>query len=147
MANNLNFVNIVVDLLNLFISEVDNIKNTCFWTNRWLGGQSIEQPFPNLFGAVAARARKRKVHDALNNRKWVSNIRGAHTVNVLTEYIHLWELLSNVELKPDVEDIHIWQFSTCGQYTTKSAYEALFIGAVQFKPWERIWKSWATGKC
>jgi len=22
-----------------------------------------------------------------------------------------------------------------------------FIGAIQFKPWERIWKSWASGKC
>jgi hypothetical protein len=23
----------------------------------------------------------------------------------------------------------------------------MFIGAVQFNPWERIWKSWASGKC
>jgi hypothetical protein len=114
---------------------VGNGKNTCFWTDRWLGGQSLQQSFPNLFGAVAARARKRKVFDALNNRKWISDIRGALTVQVLTEYIHLWELLSNVELQPDVEDTHIWQFSTCGQYTTKSAYEALFIGAIQFGPW------------
>jgi len=22
-----------------------------------------------------------------------------------------------------------------------------FIGAIQFKPWEKIWKSWASGKC
>jgi hypothetical protein len=29
----------------------------------------------------------------------------------------------------------------------KSAYEGFFIGAVQFRPWERIWKSWAPGKC
>jgi len=129
------------------ISEVGNGKNTYFWTDRWLGGQSLKQSFPNLFGAVAARARKRKVSDALENRKWVSDIRGALTVTVLTEYIHLWELLSTVMLQQDVEDSHIWQFSTCGQYTTRSAYKALFIGSVQFKSWERIWKSWAPGKC
>ena len=121
------------------ISEVSNGKNTCFWTDRWLGGQSLQKSFPNLFRAVAATARKRKVFDALNNRTWVSDIRGALTVHVLIEYIHLWEMLSNVELQPNVEDTHIWQFSTTGQYTSKSAYEALFIGAIQFGPWERIW--------
>jgi len=87
------------------------------------------------------------VFQALNNRTWVSDIRGALTVQVLIEYINLWELLSNVELQPDVEDTHIWTFSTTGQYTTKSAYEALFIGAIQFGPWERIWPSWAPSKC
>ena len=121
------------------ISEVGNGKNTCFWTDRWLGDQSLQKSFPNLFRAVAARARKRKVFQALNNRTWVSDIRGALTVQVLIEYINLWELLSYVELQPDVEDTHIWTFSTTGQYTTKSAYEALFIGAIQSGPWERIW--------
>ena len=77
--------------------------------------------------------------ESLNNRTWVSDIRGALTVQVLIEYINLWELFSNVELQPDVEDTHIWKVSTTGQYTTKSAYEALFIGAIQFGPWERIW--------
>ena len=120
------------------ISEVGNGKNTCFWTDRWLGDQSLQKSFPNLFRAVAARARKRKVFQALNNRTWVSDIRGALTVQVLLSY---------VELQPDVEDTHIWTFSTTGQYTTKSAYEALFIGAIQFGPRERIWRSWAPSKC
>jgi len=87
------------------------------------------------------------VADALHNRRWISDIKGALTVQVLIEYIHLWQRLSNVVLQPEVEDTHIWQFSTGGQYTTKSAYEALFIGSTQFGAWERIWKSWAPGKC
>ena len=65
--------------------------------------------------------------DALHNRRWISDIKGALTVQVLIEYIHLWQRLSNVDLQPKVEDTHIWQFSTCGQYTTKSAYEALLL--------------------
>ena len=52
--------------------------------------------------------------ESLNNRTWVSDIRGALTVQVLIEYINLWELFSNVELQPDVEDTHIWKFSTTG---------------------------------
>jgi len=63
---------------------------------------------------VDARAKKRKVFESVNNRTWVSDIRGALTVQVLIEYINLWELFSNVELQPDVEDTHIWKFSTTG---------------------------------
>ena len=51
------------------------------------------------------------------------------------------------ELQPDLEDTHIWQFSNTGTFSTKSAYEALFTGAILFAPWERIWHSWAPGKC
>jgi len=29
----------------------------------------------------------------------------------------------------------------------KSAYAAFFQGIIAFHPWERIWKSWAPGKC
>jgi hypothetical protein len=43
--------------------------------------------------------------------------------------------------------MHIWQFSASSKYSTKSAYEALFIGGTHFNPWERIWMSWAPGKC
>ena len=129
------------------VSSVGNGKNTCFWTYRWLHGQSFEHSLQHLFNAVAARAKGRIVFDALNNRRWVSDIKGALKVNVLLEYLQLWELLDNVELQPDLEDTHIWQFSNTGQYSTKSTYEAFFIGSTHFSPWERIWKSWAPGKC
>jgi hypothetical protein len=66
---------------------------------------------------------------------------------VLTEYLALWDLLLEVVLQPEVEDTHIWRFAPTGQYSAKSAHEALFIGAIQFNPWERIWKSWVPGKC
>ena len=49
----------------------------------------------------------------------------------------LWELLSNVVLQPEVEDTHIRKFSAYSLYSTKSAYEALFIGATHFNPWEK----------
>jgi len=79
--------------------------------------------------------------------RWISDIRGALTVAVLAEYLWLWDLLSEVVLQPEIEDNHIWQFSPLGRYSAKSAYEALFIGAIQFRPWKRIWKSWAPVKC
>ena len=102
---------------------------------------------PHLFGAIATRARKQTVYAAITGGQWISDIKGALSLQVLIEYLQLWELLSNIELQPDLEDVHVWKFTNSGVYSTKSAYEALFIGAIQFDPWERIWKSWAPGKC
>lgn len=67
--------------------------------------------------------------------------RGALTVIVLSEYLDLWDLLSEVRLQPSIEDTHIWQFVTTGKYSAKSGCEVMFIGAIHFKTWERIWKS------
>lgn len=126
---------------------VGNGKNTRFWTDRWLLSQSLEHALPQLFSSIAARAKKRIDFDAFNDGRWISDIKGALTVHVLIEYLHLWELLSTVVLQPEVEDTHIWKFTTSGIFSTKSAYGALFIGAVHFSPWEQIWKSWAPRKC
>jgi hypothetical protein len=45
-----------------------------------------------------------------------------------------------------VEDIHKWRIATSGQYSAKSSYESLFLGATLFEPCERIWKSWVPPK-
>lgn len=50
-------------------------------------------------------------------------------------------------ITPDIEDKHIWCFSSSGQYSTKTAYEGFFLGATIFRPWEKIWKTWAPSKC
>jgi hypothetical protein len=94
------------------VSSVSNGKNTHFWTDRWLLGQSFEHSLPHLFNAMSARAKGRTVYVALSNRRWVSDLKGALTINVLLEYLQLWGLLDNVELQPDIEDTHIWQFSS-----------------------------------
>jgi len=69
------------------------------------------------------------------------------TVGVIIEYLHLWNILSNIYLQPEVEDRHIWKLASNGQYSAKSAYEGFFLGAITFEPWERIWTTWAPPKC
>ena len=123
------------------VTVVGNGKNTLLWTDRWMGGQSLEHTLPSLFGIVTSRGRGRMVAEALHNRRWISDLRGALTVDVIFEYIQLWGLLENFELQPAVDDTHIWQFSTSGSFTTKSAYDTLFTGAIHFSHWERIWQS------
>lgn len=50
-------------------------------------------------------------------------------------------------MKPGIEDTHLWQLSSSGQYSAKSTYKGFLQGLIQFRPWEHIWKSWAPGKC
>jgi hypothetical protein len=81
-------------------------KNTLFWSDRWLNGQSLDRVVPHLFNAISRRAKKRTVFDALTDMLWVSDIRGALTVAVLDEYLELWHMLSEVVLQPNVADTH-----------------------------------------
>jgi hypothetical protein len=89
----------------------------------------------------------RSVHDALNSRNWVHDIREAITVNVLSDFLNVLDLTADWALNPDQEDKHILLLSSSGFYCAKSAYAVFFLGATTFKPWERIWKTWAPSKC
>jgi hypothetical protein len=69
------------------------------------------------------------------------------TVGVITEYLHLWNILTEVQLLQGVEVSHFWRFATNGQFTVKSAYESFFRGSVEFEHYVRVWKMWAQAKC
>jgi hypothetical protein len=92
-------------------------------------------------------AGKRTVLEAPINDKWVEDIQGSISLEALLEYLTLWDMISEVKLQVGVQDKHIWRLSKSGQYNAKSAYDTLFQGAVYFRPFERIWKSWAPPKC
>ena len=77
--------------------------------------------------------------EALTEEKWVEDIPGGEIdMAALTQYLDLWDILNSVELNEDIPDRHIWRFSSSRQYTTKSAYDTLFQGAISFEPFERI---------
>lgn len=90
------------------ISEVGDGAHTLFWTDRWLEGQCIADLAPRLFAFIPkGRIKRRTVQEALTNNIWISDIQGALTVGVIIEYLHLWNILSNIHLQPEVEDRHI----------------------------------------
>jgi hypothetical protein len=68
-------------------------------------------------------------------------------VQVLVEYLHLWNMVDGVELQPDTADQHIWRLSGQGIYSSKSAYDAFFTGYIIFAPWRCVWKTWAPLRC
>jgi hypothetical protein len=129
-------------------TEVGNGNNTKFWKDKWLNGKRIADLFPRLIGAIPKRVINcRTVQEAIVSAKWISDIRGALSVGVLTDYLQLWDLISGIELQPEVDDKHTFSIASNGVYSAKSAYEGLFLGSVTFEHYKRIWKSWALPKC
>ncbi|WVZ56128.1 hypothetical protein U9M48_006704 [Paspalum notatum var. saurae] len=109
---------------------------------------AVFSPNPHIASSHAKRVVKRRtVSQALTNRSWVADIRGALTVQVLVEYLAIWDLVDGLELRADVPDQHHWKLSSSGCYSSKSAYDALFVGTIKFSSWKRIWKSWAPPNC
>jgi hypothetical protein len=62
------------------------------------------------------------------------------------EYLELWDAIADFQLNTS-EDYHSWKFESSGIFSSRSAYRAFFVGAIQFEPWKRLWKTWAPNKC
>jgi hypothetical protein len=78
------------------------------------------------------------VEAALQNYAWVSDIEGSLTIDIIVEYIQVWEMINELQLLPEVDDAHGWRLDSGGQYSSKSAYDNLLLGATLFLPCERI---------
>lgn len=85
------------------VSLVGNGKSTQFWTDSWLKGRSVANLGPHVFAAVnKRRVKRRTVHEAMDQNFWIQDTLGALTVSALAEFLELWDLVTKVELQPDV---------------------------------------------
>ena len=74
------------------------IKRSC-WTDRWLQGQSLLDLAPCLCNTAGDRVKKRRtVAQALQNDRWIRDISGSLTVQVILEYLHIWDLKRQIQL-------------------------------------------------
>jgi hypothetical protein len=120
-------------------SKVGNGTNTLFWTDKWIYGQKIADLVPRLFDAIPKRiTNRRTVQEALTDRRWISNITGSLFVGVLVDYLHLWNLISDFELLPNMEGKHTFSIAVNGAYSAKTAYDGLFTGSAHFGHYERV---------
>lgn len=136
----------------LFDAAVDAIvgngEQILFWTDRWLDGHTMAEIAPNLVKRVTkGTAKRRTVAQAIQSRRWVGDIKGARTIDVLIEFFHIWDIVEGLVLQPDVQDRYTWKLSQDGTYSSKSAYGAFFMGTIKFGPWRKIWKTWAPPRC
>jgi hypothetical protein len=122
---------------------VGNGESALFWEDRWLDGKSIKEIAPEVYALISKRCRKqRTVQQALVERSWITDIGGAPSALALWQYVQLWIRLRDVLLSPD-QDRLVWHWTTDGQYSSSSCYDALFQGAILSGSWRLNWKSWA----
>jgi hypothetical protein len=127
--------------------QIGNGTSTLFWTDRWLNRRPIEELAPCLISTVGPIIRKKRtVYDALQDNKWVRDIRGGLTVQVLLEFLSLWNRIQDVNMI-DSPDRVIWRWSRDGSFSTASAYRAFFSGEHTIPGARSLHKTRAPGKC
>jgi hypothetical protein len=129
-------------------SVIGDGASTLFCTDRWIQGKSIVDLAPDLGVAVSRRLLKRRtVQEALSNGSWVHDVRNNLSDRALFQLIYIWVTVQEFQLAAGVPDHHMWTPSSSGTYSSKSAYDHFFIGAVGFELVYRIWRSWAPSRC
>jgi hypothetical protein len=83
-------------------------------------------------------ANRRTVKEDLHNWRWIEDIQGVATMDMLHEFLRLWDMVECINLQQDMHDLHIWRLSSSGQYTAKSAYGALCQGSIRLDPEENL---------
>ncbi|KAM0873017.1 hypothetical protein ACQ4PT_038342 [Festuca glaucescens] len=136
-------------LLKLDIAlNVGNGNRALFWSDRWIARQSISEIAPEVLAAINPRALKtRKVATALPGNAWIQDISGALSADGVIQFLHLVDLLEAQQLSSDNDDEMVWHLSASGEYSSKSAYRALFEGTVTSPHHSAIWDCWAPLKC
>jgi hypothetical protein len=132
----------------VLVTEIGDGANTFFWSDKSINARSVSDIAPRLLLTVPKRiVSKRTVREALTNRRWVSDIKGALTWRALVDYLHLWNAITDVVLQPNSKDKHIFSIASNGQYSASSAYKDFFTGSIGFEHYKMVWKSWAPPKC
>ena len=121
-------------------------KSTLFCTDRWIQGESIKSIAPALFPAVPNCCLGRMVAEAVISNRWVRDLVGALTVQVLLDYLRIWGIVQEVHLDEGVQDRLVWRWTSDGNYSATSAYRALFAGSSRPLGAKELWKVNALGK-
>jgi len=101
-----------------------------------------------LSKAVGSRAKKEhSVAEALTNNRWTMDISGALTMQVILEYLLIWDSLRDEHLNDSLEDRVCWVWTPDKTFSTSSAYRAFYVGQYQVNGAKVLHKTRAPGKC
>jgi hypothetical protein len=109
--------------------DLSNGNIALFWTDWWLNGKSLADVAPCLCAAVGPRVRKvRTVAQSLQGDRWIADISGALTVQVILDYLLVWDMTRAIQLQSDQLDRVCWKWTSDKVFSTSSAYKSFFIG-------------------
>jgi hypothetical protein len=86
------------------------------------------------------------VREGLRDNAWVRDIAGELSVDVVVQFLALWEAVASVPRSLEVEDSFTWKWTPSGSFTAKSAYQLLFEGTTGLPGAMNIWHSFAPMK-
>jgi hypothetical protein len=67
----------------------------------------------------------------------------SNNMEQLKQFVELWVLIDNIQLREDVEADIVWRLMANGEYSSKSAYEIQFIGFIASNMNKLVWRAWA----
>jgi len=111
-----------------------------------LHGHHLTDLALNLFAVVSKHISAcHTVYEALPDRRWVRDIRGALNLCPGRVPTCLGPGGGGPPARPLI--VHYWCHSLSGEYSASSTYLAFFHGSSFFEPAKRLWKSWAPARC
>jgi hypothetical protein len=78
---------------------------------------------------------------------WTGEIKGALTVQVLVQYVEVYQQIQAIQLSPDTDFTLHWRWSTDGAYSSCSAYTAWMLGQSSVLGARELWKTRAPNNC
>lgn len=110
------------------------------WMDNWAAVGRLCSFAPQLFAAISPAGKKRSVKEGLQQNRWVLDVVGATTRQVLVQYVKVWRVLRSVVLDPLASDRFVWKWSSSGKYSASSAYRAFFHGASELLGAKELWR-------
>jgi hypothetical protein len=125
-----------------------NGKNILFWSDTWLEGSRLVDRWPDLVTVVPLRHRRKLTLDsALRNSRWIRDICGPLTVLIILQYLDAKQCIDHIQLQVEEPDRFVWRWTASGQYSSKSAYESMFVGESSILGSKELWKSRTPKRC
>ncbi|GJM88741.1 hypothetical protein PR202_ga05294 [Eleusine coracana subsp. coracana] len=88
-------------------TEIGDGRHTLFWQDRWLLGQCLEDIAPLIHSMIPKRTvNRRTIHEAIVDGAWIRDIHGVPSTEVISEFLHLGAIISEVVLHQDIPDVH-----------------------------------------
>ena len=100
--------------------ELGDGCTTLFWSDRWLQGKSLIDLAPCLCNAGVRIRTRRTVAQALLNGQWIKDITGALTVQVLLDFLQIWEKLQHVQLHEHPDRV-CWRWTPDETFTDRKS--------------------------
>ena len=141
--------NVVQAMFQASISiDLGDGASSFFWTDRWIQGKSIRDLALCLFNAVGSwTQRTRTVAQGLQGDRWVKDISGALTEQVILDFLLVWDITRTITLRAGIPDRLLWKWTSDQNFSTASAYKAFFIGQSSILGSKILSKTRAPGKC